>query len=149
MLELFNKLIHNQTFLTIISGVLVYVLGQLILEFIIKPKVEYRKLIQKIAYTITMYACYYSNPYDLNQIDNNKKQDYSEVSKQIRNLGAEIAGYIGTLPIISIKRKKLNNILNALIGISNGLFKSSENDNPIRDNRKFKNEIERILRIKK
>ena len=54
-----NDLVKNPTFLTVISGVLVYSFSQLILEVVINPQKEYKRLRQKIIYTISLYCCYY------------------------------------------------------------------------------------------
>ena len=43
MWELFNKLINNTTFLTILSGVLVFVLSQWYKESIINPEKQYKE----------------------------------------------------------------------------------------------------------
>jgi hypothetical protein len=42
--------------LTIIGGVTVYVLGQIITKFFIEPYQEYRKTVGEIAYTLVYYA---------------------------------------------------------------------------------------------
>jgi hypothetical protein len=42
--------------ITIIGGVTVYVLGQIISKFFIEPYHEYRKTVGEIAYTLTYYA---------------------------------------------------------------------------------------------
>ena len=41
-MDFFIKLITNQTFLTVVSGTIVYVLSQLFLELVINPRKEYK-----------------------------------------------------------------------------------------------------------
>lgn len=47
---------------TVVSGVLVFVLGQIILELLIKPYKKYKELKSEIAYSLVYYAYIYSNP---------------------------------------------------------------------------------------
>lgn len=144
------KLINNTTFLTVIAGVLVYVISQLILECIINPRKQYKSLRERVTYTITLYCCYYSNPYNLLR-DNNvrTKEEYEKASNEMRKIGAELAGYIGTIPKIR-KRKieKLDNVLHALIGISNGFYITTEDFNMIEANHKCEEIIKKELKIK-
>ena len=43
---------------------------------------------------------------------------------EMRKIGAELAGYIGNIPKIRImKRKKLNDVLDSIIGLSNSFYK--------------------------
>ncbi|MEQ9853499.1 MULTISPECIES: hypothetical protein [Pectobacterium] len=49
-------------FLTVLSGVLVYVLGQLILKLLIDPVNELKKTISKINYDLVFYANVLVNP---------------------------------------------------------------------------------------
>ncbi|WP_409161715.1 hypothetical protein [Pectobacterium sp. B2J-2] len=49
-------------FLTVLSGVLVYVLGQLILKLLIDPVNELKKTISKINYDLVFYANVLANP---------------------------------------------------------------------------------------
>lgn len=47
---------------TIISGVLVFVLGQIFIEFYLYPKKELNELRGKISWALVYYANVYSNP---------------------------------------------------------------------------------------
>ncbi|MCW2478136.1 hypothetical protein [Candidatus Symbiopectobacterium sp. NZEC135] len=49
-------------FLTVLSGVLVYVLGQLVLKLLIDPVNELKKTISKISYDLVFYADVLANP---------------------------------------------------------------------------------------
>ncbi len=151
MKEVFIKLMHNTTFLTVISGVLVYILSQLFLEIIVNPRKEYKMLKQKIVYIIKLYCCYYSNPYNLldDKTNARKKEEYDFASKEMRKIGAELAGYIGTVPKIRFKKIiKLNNVLDSLIGISNGFYINSKDFNTIKENRKCEIIIKKELKFK-
>lgn len=150
MSEVLNNLVSNTTFLTIMSGVLVYILSQFYLENIINPQKKYRDLRERIIYTITLYCCYYTNPYNpFKEKDNVRmKEEYDIASSEMRKIGAELAGYIGTIPKIRKKKiEKLNNVLHALIGISNGFYSVSENFNTVEANRKCEKIIKKELNI--
>lgn len=149
--EIFNKLISNTTFLTILSGVLVYILGQWYKESIINPEKQYKELRQRIIYTITLYCCYYTNPYNPFKEKENvrMKEEYDIGSSEMRKIGAELAGYIGTIPKVRYKRiRKLNNVLHAIIGISNGFYNLSDHLDTAEENRKCEKVIKKELKIK-
>lgn len=76
------------------------------------------------------------------------KEKYDIASSEMRKIGAELAGYIGTIPKIRKKKiEKLNNVLHALIGISNGFYSVSENFNTVEANRKCEKIIKKELNI--
>lgn len=52
------------TFLTVFSGVMVYVIGQIIMKMLIEPVSEQRKVISKITYDLRFYADKLANPKD-------------------------------------------------------------------------------------
>lgn len=144
MKELFN----NTIFLTVLSGVLVYILSQLFLELIVNPQKEYKGIKHKIIYTMKLYCCYYHNPYNLLDEKRNirEKEEYDFASKEMRKVGAELAAYIGTIPQIRLKkRKKLNEVLDSIIGISNGFYIVSEDYDVIKDNKECEKIINKAL----
>ena len=145
------NLFTNTTFLTIISGVFVFVISQYFMEFIINPMREYKKIKSKIGFAITMYACYYSNPfnYDIKGLSEEIKI-YEDVSIELRKIGSELAGYIAILPKKKIKKiKELNDVKRYLIGLSNGLFEHNNSRDTIKDNNEYVKQIEKILGLNK
>ena len=46
IIELFN----NTTFLTVLSGVIVFVLSEFVMEYVINPKRKFKELKERIAY---------------------------------------------------------------------------------------------------
>lgn len=151
MKDIFLKLISNTTFLTVISGVLVYVLSQLYMEKIMNPRKKFKAIRQKIIYSVSMYCRYYHSPYNLLNEKNNVrgKNEYENASIEMRKIGCELAGYIGTIPKIRFNKiKKLNDVLDALIGISNGFYIISKDDTVIKDNRKNEKVIKKYLNFK-
>jgi len=143
-----NNIITNPTFLAVISGVAVYIFSQIILEFFINPRKEYKKIMQKILYIINLYCCYYHNPYDLLKPKRNvrSKEEYDYASKEVRKMGAELASYIGAIPRIRFNKiKRLNIVLNSLIGISNGFYNISEHFDTSIENKKCEEIIKKEL----
>lgn len=149
MIEVLKKVLSNPTFLTVVSGTLVYALSQLYLELVINPRKEYKMIKSKIAYYLTLYANYYSNPIDSKS--NNKDyiiDIYKESSNEMRKIGSELSGYISNLGVIHYKkRKKLEIVQRDLIGISNGFIRTSDIDYIIDDNIEYRKEIEELLKI--
>ena len=151
MKEIILEVITNEMFLTVISGVLVFVISQYILELIITPYKQYKSLKQKIIYMLTMYSCYYCNPYNLLNEKYNVRShnEYDEASKEFRKLGSDLAGYLGTVPKFRWKkRKKLKIILDNLISISNGFYIVSKEYNPIKDSKECEKTIKKELNVK-
>ena len=121
------------------------------MEKIINPRKEFRAIRQKIIYSISMYSQYYHNPYNLlNEKSNIRdKSEYENASIEMRKVGCELAGYIGTIPKIRFNKiKKLNVVLDSLIGISNGFYIVSKDYNVIKDNKEDEEVIKKILDFK-
>ena len=149
-MEIIKNLVTNQTFLTVLSGTLVYVLSQLFLELIINPRKEYKKLKQKVLYNISMYCCYYTSPYNLLSEKSNVRpiDEYKMASIELRKIGSEFASYIGIVPKIRFnKRKKMLEVQQSLIGLSNGLY-IYENYNPRKDSIECEKTIKKNLGYK-
>ena len=119
--NVFLDIVTSEVFCTVISGVFVFVISQLLLELVIKPRVEYRKTISKIVYSLSYYADVISNPLKVSQ--EKKKEDfdyfnnskYSLASDELRKLGCEIRTF-------SFKKKINKHISEELILLSNSLW---------------------------
>lgn len=104
---------------TVISGVVVFVASQLIMEFLIKPHLEYKKLKNRILVSVNYYCNLLTNPYDIGK--DNPEADFEKFSKskwiiaseEMRKLGSEMAVY---------KKKHSQDIHKNLIGLSNGVW---------------------------
>lgn len=131
---------------TVLFGVTVFVLGQIILEVWIKPTREYLILKSKISFALVYYAHYYSNP--LSNTEHHEK--YSEGSEEIRKLAAELEGYKQRKPIFTLPRKKeLEMASKELIGISNVFYGLSNHlDIVMENNTKARNHIGELLNFK-
>lgn len=137
--------LSSEIFLTVISGVLVFVLGQLFNEYFLKPIQAYKQLRAKIAYNLTLYAHFYMNPIKITQ----KNEDYSNASYDLRKLAAEVDSMIELKPLgnFFIARKKtLCEVSKNLIGISNGFY-TDNCSTAMENNGTYRNNIYTLLRI--
>ena len=137
----------SEVFATVMSGLILYILSQCFVEFVVNHIKEYKSLRQRIIYIIKMYCCYYNNPYNAQDKTKNvrTKEEYDLASMEIRKIGAELASYIGNV-YRKKERKKLKEVLDALIGISNGFYKTNEY-NPINDNKQCESVIMKNLKF--
>ena len=137
--------LSSEIFLTVISGVLVFVLGQLFNEYFLKPIQAYKQLRAKIAYNLTLYAHFYMNPIKITQ----KNEDYSNASYDLRKLAAEADSMIELKPLGNFfiaPKKTLCEVSKNLIGISNGFY-SDNCATTIENNGTYRNNIYTLLRI--
>lgn len=138
MNAIFKNLFNSTTFLTVFSGVAVYILSQFVLEMFINPYKEFKRLRQKIIYTCNLYCCYYSSPYNLIHEERNvrDKVEYDEARREMRKLGSELSSYIGIVSSIRFnKKKKLKKVLDAIISLSNGFYIVSKDFDTYKENR--------------
>jgi len=113
-------ILGNQTFLTIISGVLIFILGQLFIELYLKPLQRFKQLRAKAAYCLTFYA----NRFDLTtKISGN-------TSEELRKMAAELNSFAIEKPLLlfNISRRRLRNAASAFIGLSNSVAENPNHD---------------------
>jgi len=119
-----------EIFLTVISGVLVFVLGQIINTFYLQPLNRQRETIGKISDAIIYYANLYTSP--INKADSNfdRKEERSKAHEIFRNLAAELVSRTQQIPSyqalsslrIVINKKVIVEARKNLIGLSNGMW---------------------------
>lgn len=116
--------------LTVLSGVLVFTIGQLFLEFVLRPIQDYKRLKAKVAKLLVLHAQYYSNPWTPN--NSGDCTPWKKASEDMREVAAEVAAFAETKPwqplvFYSIPSgDKLNEASGYLIGISNEFIVSSD-----------------------
>lgn len=110
--------------LTIIGGVLIYSLSQIVQNNFINPLKNFKETISEISYALFFYADIYSNP----------ESTYDEESRlarnELRGLAAQLRASSINIPIYHALEKmklltEINNVLTAyqqLIGLSNRLI---------------------------
>ena len=147
MCKIILDVVMNETFLTIFCGVMVFVISQYIMEMIIKPRNELKKIKAKIIFYITMYDNYLSNPYCINK-DNNRYSEYLKISNELRYIASELLGHLECYPIMC-RRKKYNIIVNSLIKISNNIIVYNSRRDIVEENIELYNKICIIFKVKK
>lgn len=108
--------------LTIIAGVSIFAIGQIVLKLIIDPIHEFKKTISLIAHDLILYANVYTSP---PEIHSNEKQ--VEMSQQMRKLSSLLSSDMHLIPAYVItriifrlpKRKEVSEATGKLIAISN------------------------------
>lgn len=143
------KIISDNTFLTILSGVIVFIISQLIFEFIIKPREEFNKLKGEIFCCLTMYANIIANPLRYSSIkDVCENKEYLDASKNIRFIASRFAGVLESHKFVC-KKKKYYSVTSNLIKLSNNLWIDKRSKKDIyTENIKFENEIKEKFKIK-
>ena len=117
------------TFITIIAGVSVFVLGQILLKLLIDPIHELKRSIAEIAHTLIEHANIYANP------GTYETEKEMEISSQFRRLSSQLNAGMYLIPYYkAISRifglpsvENINKASKKLIGLSNGF-----NDRPNR-----------------
>lgn len=116
-----------EIFLTILSGVIVFILGQLVLKLLIEPIQEFRKTVADIAHALIEYANIYANPGGVSH------ESEKKASEELRKLSSRLNAQMYLIPFYQIiaklfrlpPRDKLVGAASDLIGLSNGVFKSA------------------------
>jgi hypothetical protein len=87
------------TFLILICVAVLLFVSQLASEAIIKPYVEYRKVLSEISYTLIYYA-----PLIVTASVHSKRDEQVEISEKLRQLSARLRSAITALPFHELKR---------------------------------------------
>ena len=142
------KIINDETFLTILSGVIVFIISQIIFEFIIKPREEFNKLKGEIICCLTMYDNIIANPLIYSNINEVRDcKEYLDASKNIRFIASRFAGILESHKFVC-RKKKYYSVTNNLIRLSNNLWIDKHSKRDIyTENIKFENEIKEKFKI--
>lgn len=148
MCDFLKDLVTSNTFLTVISGVLVFVISQMFNEYWLRPIQNYKELRAKISYDLTLYANLYMNPVKYELLYETKERD--SAANELRMLAAEVDSFVELRPwgnIFIARKKVLSAVSKNLIGLSNSLY--SPNPSIAADhNDKTREEIYNLLKIK-
>ena len=131
-------------FITILSGVIVFVLGQIILKLFVEPWQRQRECIAKISNSLLVHANVYSNP------GVGERDEILIISKDIRKLAAEFIASCNRIPFYQYLSKTkifpsieiVKTVQKNLIGLSNSLYKGDAIHNNDRAE-----EIKKLLKI--
>lgn len=119
------SLFSSTTFLTIISGVLVFVASEYVREVWLSPLQEFKRIKQQISYALVFYADIYSNPYPGNPDNEDVLKKYTNASEKLREYASTLAGFIEIMPLIHLgipSHKKIKVAISELIRLSNSMF---------------------------
>lgn len=120
----------NETvFLTVITGVVTFVIGQLVVKLLIEPIQEMRKTIAQVSHTMIERAKVYQNP------GTHSDEIMTETSQQTRKLSSQLHAHLYLVPAYSVtsrlfflpSRKQVLEASSALIGLSNSVFCATKN----------------------
>lgn len=126
-------------FLTIITGVFVFILGQIVLKLFVEPWQKQRECIANISNHILMYSPMYSSP------GISDKELISEVSLKTRQLASELLASCSRMPFykkltktkLVLDLETVSKVQKDLIGLSNSMHED-----------KFGSNNKRIIEIK-
>ncbi|WP_126454824.1 hypothetical protein [Sulfuriflexus mobilis] len=112
-----------EIFLTILSGVAIFVIGQVFLKLVIEPVHRFRSTISDISYALVYYADIYSNP----GVTGEDRE--TETKQKLRTLSSDLNAATYLIPKYDLVRHLFglphrDNIVKAvglLIGLSNSL----------------------------
>ena len=114
--------------ITVISGVMVYMFGELLNTIWLNPLQEYKNLKREIAKWLLFYANIYSNVLN----DNDSSEDWIKLhfvaSDKLRSLASDLEGFIQVLSWVKIgipKKSDLKSAASSLILLSNCMFDSN------------------------
>lgn len=128
---------NDTVFLTVISGVLTFVVGQLILKLVIEPVHAMKKTIAHVSHSLIEHANVIANP------GVPRKEVMDNTSKHLRKLSSEIQSHLYLVPIYPVsaaifrlpKKRDVLEASKALLGLSNSVF-SARNDKVYENNAK-------------
>jgi len=133
--------------LTVLSGVVVYVAGQIFVKFVLEPIHEFYKLTGEIGHALIYYANVYTNT------GLAERETLEEAHRLFRRQSCDLFARTYAIPIYSLwtklrlipPRKEVLEAGSDLIGLSNGVLDTSNRS--IESNSKRRSRVERLLRI--
>jgi len=141
--------------LTVVSGVIVYIVGEILHTTWIKPLQEYKEIKSKIVTLLTFYARDYVNIVDTDKDSEKRKEEQDKVSEELRMLSSQLLGFIEQTSWFRIGIPSNNELLKAsqeLMGLSNSLFaphKQKPSQEQAQFNRERVDEIYSLLKVYK
>jgi hypothetical protein len=114
-------------FLTVLSGVITFVLGQLIIKLLVDPVHDFRRTVADIALALIEHANVYANPGVAgSEIENKVSDELRRLSSRLNAQMYLILYYPITARIFGLpSREKIVDTASNLIGLSNGVLQSA------------------------
>ena len=118
----------STVFLTVLAGVLTYVIGQLVVKLVIDPVQETRKTIGLISHALMEHAGLIHNP------GIGKEEAMDAASKELRKLSSQLQSHLYLVPLYRVtawvfRLPSRENLLAAsrhLIGLANSIHRASD-----------------------
>jgi len=117
--------------LTIIGGVIVLVIGQLVQKFLLEPAHEQTKLIGSVLFNLTYYAPWYANPGQGKEVELEKASDaIRQCASQLKAATSAIRGYgvLASLRLIP-SRERIEKAIGNLIFVANSIHSGDGREN--------------------
>ncbi len=120
---------NSTVFLTVLSGALTYVIGQVLLKLYIEPALDFRKTVGLIAHAMVHRANVIQNP------GVPTTEVMSETSNELRTFSAQLQAHIYLIPRYSVvallfglpSKTKMLAASRSLLGLSNSIYTAREN----------------------
>jgi hypothetical protein len=117
-----------EIFWTIVTGVLVFLIGQAVLKFLFEPLQEFRRTVSEIAHALIEHANVYCNP------GLGDPQKLNDVSSALRKLSSKLFAQMHLTPkyrylskiLCFPSEKAVNDAATNLIGLANSVFASGD-----------------------
>lgn len=114
---------NSTVFLTIVSGVLTFVIGQIFVKLVIEPVHELKKTLGQISHALIEYANVINNP------GVPSKEVIEQASKHLRGLSSQLQAHLYLVPFYAVtarifflpSEQKVRKASTSLIGLSNSL----------------------------
>lgn len=140
-----------QSFYTVVTGYLVYILGLITNESFVKPFVRYKGIKEKINQQLIQYSTHYTNP----ATEVYQYEDYKKLQLLFRETASEFASIYGSLGLkrLLIKFRRIvsnfdkDKVEGNLFFLSNNIYKPSNIQEAIDQNMKKSKEIRTILKL--
>ena len=117
----------STVFQTILAGVIVFVLGQIVLKLLIDPVQQFKRTLGEISHALVYHASSFSNPGVI------KPEMADDAWQKLRHFSAQLHADLRVIPCYRFMRvvsflPTLENVRKAqtgLIGLSNGIYSKS------------------------
>ena len=115
-------------FLTVLSGVVTYVVGQIVVKLLIEPVQETKKTIGQISHSLIEHAAVFQNP------GIPSEDAMRQTSQHLRKLSSQLNAHLYLVPAYKLTakvfllpdREKLIAAAGGLMGLSNSVYRNSE-----------------------
>ena len=144
-----------QVFLTVISGVLIFVTGQILIKFFIEPYQDQCKLIGEIADSIIYYANIICSPTNGKGLSKDKLIEYQEAKDDLRQKSSMLRSRTHLIPAydylskikLVISKKDIDIASRNLMAISKNLLINMKDASS--KNLEWRDEIIKVLKLPK